>query len=174
MSRTAVVAVMVAGLLLAAQGSPGRSARPAARPVAAAVSYAAPIGSPVMVVRRFVAPAGPYAAGHRGVDLSASPEQVVRAASEGEVRFSGMVAGRGVVVISHPDGVLTEYEPVTPAVSAGARVTRGQAVGRLHGSHPPCAANHCLHWAARRGDTYLDPLTLLGGLGGVRLLPWPP
>ena len=30
----------------------------------------------------------------------------------------------------------------------------------------------CLHWGARRGDTYLDPLSLLRPLGPVRLLPW--
>jgi murein DD-endopeptidase MepM/ murein hydrolase activator NlpD len=89
------------------------------------------------------------------------------------VTFAGPVAGRGVVVIAHPDGVRTEYEPVQPQVEVGAAVQGGEPIGRLAGRHPGCAPRRCLHWGARRGDTYLDPMSLLRPLGPVRLLPWP-
>jgi murein DD-endopeptidase MepM/ murein hydrolase activator NlpD len=96
----------------------------------------------------------------------------VLAAGAGRVRFAGRVAGRGVVVIEHPDGVLTEYEPVTTAVAAGEPVSRGQPIGRVAGSHGRCRPSRCLHWSARRDGAYFDPMTLLVGLGPVRLLPW--
>ena len=134
------------------------------------VEYAAPV--PGAVVRPFEPPPSPYAAGHRGVDLGAGPGSAVRAAGQGTVRFAGSVAGRGVVVLAHPDGITTEYEPVRPSVHAGEAIVRGQVVGRLAGRHAGCGSS-CLHWGARRGDTYLDPLVLLRPLGPVVLLPWP-
>jgi murein DD-endopeptidase MepM/ murein hydrolase activator NlpD len=134
------------------------------------VQYAAPV--PGRVVRPFEPPSTPYAAGHRGVDLAAGRGDAVRAAGGGTVRFAGLVAGRGVVVVAHPDGISTEYEPVRPLVRAGQAVARGEVVGRLAGRHAGCPAT-CLHWGARRGTAYLDPLTLLRPLGPVVLLPWP-
>ena len=170
----AIVAVLCAGLVLA-----GGLGAPAAGPVtsapsAAEVVYSIPLGTPVVVLRAFVAPSGPYAAGHRGVDLATVPGELVLAVAAGRVRFAGTLASRGVVVIEHPDGVLTEYEPVTPAVWAGQRVARGQPIGRVHGSHLTCGLSRCLHWGARRDGAYFDPMTLLVRLGPVRLLPWSP
>jgi murein DD-endopeptidase MepM/ murein hydrolase activator NlpD len=55
-------------------------------------------------------------------------------------------------------------------VRAGDKVAAGDAIGRLSSGHPGCPVSACLHWGLRRGDVYLDPLTLLG-LGQVRLLP---
>lgn len=166
-----------AGLLLAAPFTAplaGRSARErAARPgsaPASLVEYRAPV--PGQVVRPFEPPPTPYAAGHRGVDLAAAPGEPVRAAGSGVVRFAGTVAGRGVLVLAHADGVTTEYEPVQPLVRAGQAVFGGAMVARVDGRHAGCAAS-CLHWGARRGGDYLDPLTLLRPLGPVVLLPWP-
>lgn len=130
--------------------------------------------APPPVAAVFVAPAGPYAPGHRGVDLRAGPGSLVLAAGTGTVAFAGRVAGRGVVSIDHPGGLRTTYEPVFALVSEGDPVSRGSPVGRLEvvGSH--CLPDLCLHWGARRGETYLDPLGLLGVLVRVRLLPmWP-
>jgi murein DD-endopeptidase MepM/ murein hydrolase activator NlpD len=87
------------------------------------------------------------------------------------VTFAGTIAGRGLVVIAHRDGVRTEYEPVTASVHTGATVAGGDAIGTVHGAHGTCAAGRCLHWGARRGDAYLDPLLLLRPLGVVRLVP---
>jgi murein DD-endopeptidase MepM/ murein hydrolase activator NlpD len=88
------------------------------------------------------------------------------------VTFAGPVAGRGLVVVLHADGVRTEYEPVRVLVSRGAPVRAGVVLGRVAGTHGSCAPGRCLHWGARRGADYLDPLLLLRALGTVRLLPW--
>jgi murein DD-endopeptidase MepM/ murein hydrolase activator NlpD len=168
----AVVAVGCAALVLALSPRATIPAPMAYAPTVAPVSYAAPVTTPVVVVRPFEAPAGPYAAGHRGVDLATSSADVVLAAGLGRVRFAGPVAGRGVVVIEHPGGVLTEYEPLRSTVSAGEHVGRGQPIGRVHGTHGGCGPSRCLHWSARRAGGYFDPMTLLVGLGPVRLLPW--
>jgi murein DD-endopeptidase MepM/ murein hydrolase activator NlpD len=175
MSRAAVTVLCAALALAAGLGGTTRATsadRAGGQSIASIVAYSAPVGASVVVVRAFVAPSGPYAAGHRGVDLATTPGELVLAAAEGQVRFAGMVAGRGVVVIEHPDGVLTEYEPVTPSVRAGAQMARGQPIGRIHGGHLTCGPSRCLHWAARRDGAYYDPMTLLARLGPVRLLPW--
>jgi murein DD-endopeptidase MepM/ murein hydrolase activator NlpD len=122
------------------------------------------------VVNRFAPPPVAWAAGHRGVDLRGRPGQQVRAARAGAVTFAGRIAGRGVVVVSHGD-TRTTYEPVTASVARGDLVAQGAVLGRLEllGSH--CLPRACLHWGLIRGETYLDPLTLVGR-GPVRLLPW--
>jgi murein DD-endopeptidase MepM/ murein hydrolase activator NlpD len=135
------------------------------------VVYTAPV-RPVRVARGFEPPPGPYAAGHRGVDLAVPAGGVVRSAAAGTVSFAGAVAGRGVVVVRHADGISTEYEPVRARVAAGATVGSGQVLGRVAGSHGTCPPDRCLHWGARRDGVYLDPLALLRPLGPVRLLPW--
>jgi len=142
-------------------------ARAAAR--SAAGTYRPPVGGALVVLRAFQPPPTPYAAGHRGVDLALS-SPVVSAAGSGVVSFAGVVVDRGVVVIRHPDGVSTEYEPVTASVTQGAPVSVGQAIGTVSGVHAGCSAP-CLHWGARRNGTYLDPMLLLRPLGVVRLLP---
>lgn len=122
------------------------------------------------VVRGFALPPVAWAAGHRGVDLLGRAGQPVRAARPGTVTFAGRIAGRGVVVVSHGD-TRTTYEPVAADVSPGDRVRAGAVLGRLEllGSH--CLPRACLHWGLLRGETYLDPLTLVGR-GPVRLVPW--
>ncbi len=121
------------------------------------------------VAAGFDPPTTPWGAGHRGVDLIGTPEQQVRAALAGNVSFVGMIAGRGVVVVDHGD-TRTTYEPVAPGVTRGQPVAAGDALGRLAlpGSH--CFPRSCLHWGWIRGETYLDPLRLVGA-GPVRLLP---
>ena len=126
--------------------------------------------SPPVVARRFDPPPRPWLAGHRGVDLAATPGAVVRAAGPGRVTYAGVVAGRGVISVAHAGGLRTTYEPVTAGVAVGDDVTGGGELGRLTPGHPGCAARACLHWGLRRGEFYLDPLALLG-LGRVRLLP---
>lgn len=158
MRTFAVVLLVVSGL-----SSPG--------PAPPVVSYGKPV--PGAVVRGFD-DVGTYEAGHRGVDLATSPGEAVRTAAPGSVTFAGQVAGRGVVVVLHADGIRTTYEPVRPAVRAGQQVGAGTVLGTVSGTHPGCSPGGCVHWGARRGDAYLDPLTLLTELGPVRLLPWDP
>jgi len=129
-----------------------------------------PLDGAPRVVRRFDPPPEPWLPGHRGVDLAASPGALVRAAGAGTVHFAGQIAGRGVVSVTHPNGLRTTYEPLEPNVSTGQTIAAGAQIGALASGHPGCPAAACLHWGLRRGDEYLDPLALLG-LGRVRLLP---
>jgi len=162
--------------LIAAPAGPSQVRSGPAEPVAGAVPagggiYRPPVTGTLRIVHPFVPPATRYGPGHRGVDLASRAGTVVVAAGSGTVTFAGSVAGRGVVVVSHPDGVRTEYEPIIPAVSAGMDVVSGQLLGVVSGVHGRCPPNACLHWGARRGSEYFDPLTLLQPLGVVRLLP---
>jgi murein DD-endopeptidase MepM/ murein hydrolase activator NlpD len=151
---------------------PARGADPVVR-IDPAGRGAWPVGwaeAPPGIVHGFAPPPTPYAAGHRGVDLAAAAGTPVRAALAGQVLFAGTIAGKGVVVIGHGD-TRTTYEPVTPLVKVGDRVERGAPVGVLRpGGH--CVPGTCLHWGWLRGETYLDPLDLVGATGPVRLKPW--
>lgn len=160
-----------AGAVTGAASAPAPAGAPASPDV---VAYVDPVWGSLRVLRPFEPPPSPYSAGHRGVDLATAPDGPIRAAGPGVVTFAGSVAGRGVVAIRHPDGVTTEYEPVHPAVHRGEAVAGGDRIGAVDGTHEGCPPHGCLHWGARRGTTYLDPLTLLRPLGPVRLLPWPP
>lgn len=145
------------------------AATPAAAETAPSGEARWPLSPRPAVVERFDAPAVPWGAGHRGVDLAGSLGQPVRSALPGRVSFAGRIAGRGVVVVSH-GGTRTTYEPVGAVVRLGQEVAAGQVIGTLEvvGSH--CFPAACLHWGLLRGETYLDPLTLVGR-GPVRLLP---
>ena len=140
---------------------------------AGAAPWGSPLGDPPAVTRPFAPPPSPYGPGHRGADLGGAPGDVVRAAGDGVVVFAGMVAGRPVVSVDHADGLRTTYEPVTPAVGAGQAVQRGEPLGTLAAGHEGCPAAACLHWGLRRGEVYLDPLSLLQP-PRVRLLPLSP
>ena len=127
-------------------------------------------GTPT-VDRGFSPPASPWGAGHRGVDLRGTPGEPVLAAGPGRVVYAGVLAGRGVVTVSHAGGLRTTYEPVTATAHVGAVVARGAVLGRLSTGHASCrAGTSCLHWGLRRGDTYLDPLALVTD-SQIRLLP---
>jgi murein DD-endopeptidase MepM/ murein hydrolase activator NlpD len=160
------------GGMTTAPTAPAPAVLPRAAPLV--VTYAPPVRGPTRVVRAFEAPSSPYGPGHRGVDLATTAGEMIRAAGDGTVRFAGSVAGRGVVVLEHPDTITTEYEPVRPTVHAGEPVARGQPIARIEGTHGSCAPGGCLHWGAKRGGVYFDPLSLLQPLGPVRLLPWSP
>ncbi|MFJ9635935.1 M23 family metallopeptidase [Streptomyces sp. NPDC101178] len=137
-----------------------------------------PLAGRPAVLRGWEPPAGPYGPGHRGVDLAARPGDAVLAAATGRVSFAGRVAGRGVVVVelagSGTPALRTTYEPVRALVARGDEVAAGRAVGLLEAGPFHCAEG-CLHWGLRRGDAYLDPLSLLPPSllrrGPSRLLP---
>ncbi|MGH3872140.1 MAG: M23 family metallopeptidase [Pseudonocardiaceae bacterium] len=133
-----------------------------------------PLKGPPVVTRAFQAPAAPFGPGHRGVDLVAVAGAPVFAAGDGTVVFAGTVAGRGVVSVDHPGGLRTTYEPVSAAVTAGDRVTRGERLGTVQPGHPGCTVAACLHWGVLRiagpDRDYLDPLLLVMA-ARVRLLP---
>lgn len=129
-----------------------------------------PLDPPPPVVRAFEPPAGPWGAGHRGIDLPSTVGAAVVAMAAGRVGVAGVVAGRGVVAIDH--GQLTStYLPVTPLVRVGEQVRAGQLIGfaQAVGSH--CPPLVCLHVGLKDGTGYLDPLSVLPA-PGIRLKPW--
>lgn len=132
-----------------------------------------PLPPPHRVLSPFDAPEHPYGPGHRGIDLAAPAEGApVRAVEAGTVRFSGTVAGRGVVSVVHADGLISTYEPVRGDLEAGSPVAAGEVLGTLGAGSSHCPGRACLHLGARRGTAYLDPLPLLGLRGPSVLLPW--
>lgn len=162
----------VLSLALLLMGALGPAAAAAAGPGAPPGSgpWTWPLPGRPPVLRPFQPPPGPYAPGHRGVDLGAAIGTPVRAAGAGVVGFSGRIAGRGVVTVLH-GALRTTYEPVTAVVHAGQPVTLGQQIGWLAAPTGHCGPGvSCLHWGLLRGSVYLNPLSLLGPIP-VRLLP---
>jgi len=136
---------------------------------AAGTRFTWPLAPPHPVLRPFSPPSTPYGSGHRGVDLGGAVGEQVVAAGDGTVVFAGDLAGRPLVSVEHAGGLRTTYEPVDPVIRAGRQVRRGEPIGTLAAGHEGCA-EACLHWGARRGREYLNPLRLVS-LGRVRLLP---
>lgn len=147
-------------------GSPASAA--AGPPVAELGTWSWPVSGPHALARPYVAPAGPYGAGHRGIDIRAANGAEVLAPADGVVHFAGFVVDRPVLSIEHADGVLSSYEPVQTTLAAGDRVTRGQVVGTLLPGH---CASPCLHLGVRVGGEYVNPLLFLGGVGWSVLYP---
>ena len=167
--RTALVVTLnVAQVLLAVAwlGVHTEAVQAAARP-----AWGWPLHGETTVERPFLPPSTAWDAGHRGVDLHAQTGDDVLAAGEGVVSYAGLLAGRGVVTVTHAGGLRTTYEPVTAGVRVGVLVTQGQRLGTVSTGHGSCRpGTSCLHWGLLRADTYLDPLSLITQ-GQLRLLP---
>lgn len=137
-----------------------------------------PVGLRPRVLRGWEPPATVYGPGHRGVDLAAPAGTPVRAVAPGRVAFAGRVAGRGVISVdlegTGDPPLRTTYEPVTAAVEEGEEVEPGEVIGTVDASGSHCTTT-CVHWGLRRGEGYLDPLSLLPPwllyMGPSRLLP---
>lgn len=128
-----------------------------------------PVPPPIRVVSPFRAPATPYSAGHRGIDVAAEGAATVVAPAAGTVSFAGPVAGRGVVAIDHGDGIVSAIEPVGALVAAGTVVSAGDAIGVVSsGGH---CASRCVHFGVRVDGEYVSPFLFLGGLPRAVLLP---
>jgi murein DD-endopeptidase MepM/ murein hydrolase activator NlpD len=128
-----------------------------------------PRGLPLRISASYLAPATPYAAGHRGIDLSAAPGTEVLAPSDGTVSFAGVVVDRPVIAIDHAGDLRSSFEPVEATVAVGDRVIAGQKIGTVTaGGHCDQA---CFHFGVRLHGQYLSPLMLLGGVPRAVLLP---
>lgn len=143
------------------------------------------------VIRPFEKPAQRWGAGHRGVDL-AVPEndRRVYAPAPGKVVFSGTVVNRKVLVIAHPDGRRSTFEPMDETLPVGTTVAAGEVIGTVGGaaggnSERPYrrCSTACLYWGVRQGGTrgdgsgkeaeYINPMSLLGSKEPSILLPVP-
>ncbi|MBK9178907.1 MAG: peptidoglycan DD-metalloendopeptidase family protein [Acidimicrobiales bacterium] len=130
---------------------------------AAAEPYRPPVPGPV--IDPFRPPALPWAPGNRGVDFATTPGEAVVAAADGDIVFAGEVAGALHVVVLHADGIRTTYAFLAGVVVVqGQRVAAGQRVG---------TAGASVHFGARLGETYLDPMSLIAGTVRVWLVPVP-
>lgn len=152
-----------------ARGPVRRAVRRAAAVAVLAALWAWPVAAPHPIARPYLAPATPYAAGHRGVDIRAPAGAEVRAPADGVVHFAGVVMDRPVLSLDHGGGLLSSYEPVTTALREGDTVRRGQVIGTLESGH--CAADACLHFGVRISGEYVSPLLFLGGQPRAVLLP---
>ena len=92
-------------------------------------SVVAPVHGPV--VEQFRAPACERCAGHRGVTIATSPDDVVRAAAAGEIVFVGQVAGVTYVVERISADVRITYGQIQPlsTLTVGQQVDEGQPLG---------------------------------------------
>ena len=143
------------------------------------------------VVRPFEKPAQRWSAGHRGVDL-AVPEndRSVYAPAPGTVVFSGTVVNRKVLVIAHPDGRRSTFEPMDETLPVGTTVAAGEVIGTVAttssgDSERPYrrCSTPCLYWGVRQGGArgdgsgkeaeYINPMSLLGSKEPSILLPVP-
>lgn len=143
------------------------------------------------VVHPFEKPAQRWSAGHRGVDL-AVPEndRRVYAPAPGKVVFSGTVVNRKVLVIAHPDGRRSTFEPMDEALPVGTTVAAGEVIGTVAvtagstNEHPyRRCTTACLYWGVRQGSArgdgsgktaeYINPMSLLGSKEPSILLPVP-
>jgi hypothetical protein len=175
---------LIAGAVASSQAlADGRHGRPRALDGSASQNRVWPVeggagAARPQVARGWEPPPTPWTAGHRGVDLTARQGRPVRAVADGRVSFSGSVAGRGVLSIelsgTGDPPIRTTYEPVRPSVRKGKKVRAGETVATVTGGPTHCR-ERCLHWGARRGGHYLDPLSLLPAAllhgGPSRLLP---
>ena len=143
------------------------------------------------VVHPFEKPAQRWSAGHRGVDL-AVPENDRRiyAPAPGKVVFSGTVVNRKVLVLAHPDGRRSTFEPMDEALPVGTTVAAGEVIGTVAvtaggtGERPyRRCSTACLYWGVRQGGArgdgsgktaeYINPMSLLGSKEPSILLPVP-
>ena len=143
------------------------------------------------VVHPFEKPAQRWNAGHRGADL-AVPEndRRVYAPAPGKVVFSGTVVNRKVLVIAHPDGRRSTFEPMDESLPVGTPVAAGEVIGTVAvtaggTSERPYrrCSTVCLYWGVRQGGArgdgsgktaeYINPMSLLGSKEPSILLPVP-
>lgn len=115
--------------------------------------------SSITVLRKFDHLENNWDSGHRGVDLASRPDEQIRAAGPGRIVYAGRVVDNNVISIEHSDGFRTTYQPVKATVKEGDMVQLGDIIGTLDDGH--CLVGACLHWGAKRGDIYYDPLSLL-------------
>lgn len=162
-----LAAALAFGLMLLAGPSAMNPASLADAPPVTRGDWHWPVDPPRSVARPFIAPASPYGAGHRGIDVRA-PSPTLYAPADGVVHFAGVVVNRPVLSIRHGDGVISSFEPVAAVVAAGDVVTRGQIIGTVVAGH---CATACVHVGVRVDGEYVSPLAWFGGIPRSVLLP---
>lgn len=121
-----------------------------------ATLWVPPLGRPIELLAPFSLPHGPYAAGHRGIDVPTAAGDAVRAPASATVVFVGTVVDRPLLTLRIDASTLVSMEPVASTLRVGDAVHRGQVVGTVEsGGH--CAST-CLHLGVRVDDEYMNPV----------------
>lgn len=137
-----------------------------------AQATAAPIPTPQWLAGFRLPVAGPITSGygvrsvyngvprgyHGGVDFRAPAGTPVHAAASGVVTLAeGLPLSGNIVMVDHGAGVFTTYQHLSAlAVRRGARVARGEIIGRV-GSTGLSTGPH-LHWGMRVNRVRVNPL----------------
>jgi hypothetical protein len=103
---------------------------------------------------------------HRGIDISAESGAAVVAPLGGSVAFVGRIPAVGggtvrAVTIATAEGSVTLLPLSAASVSKGDSLAEGDAVGTLAASGDGSSAGVHLHVGLKRGDLYVDPLSVL-------------
>lgn len=168
--------LMLLLVLLASTPMPAQMQVPPVSPLQASSPsgerWLPPLGSPLRVSGPYFAPPGPYASGHRGIDLPTSPGAAVVAPTAGTVTFAGKVVDRGVLSIRVDPRTVLSLEPIERdaqgLLTEGDFVERGQTLGVVaSGGH--CLAE-CLHLGVRVDGGYVNPRRYF--FDKPVLLPW--
>jgi murein DD-endopeptidase MepM/ murein hydrolase activator NlpD len=108
---------------------------------------------------------------HNGVDFAAPPGTPVYSAQAGSVVSAGDGGPCGnMVQVKHANGLVTAYchlQRFAPGIHSGQRLEVRQLLGYV-GQTGRATGPH-LHFAVKRGETFVDPLALK--LDGIRVLP---
>lgn len=99
---------------------------------------------------------------HEGIDIDGDTGDAVRAARSGRVIVAGYAdeCGGLQVRIDHGGGITSWYRHLSRVdVSVGEAATTGMVVGRV--GNTGCSLGSHLHFAIRRGTTFVDPLAYL-------------
>ena len=150
-------------------GVPTGAASPMPSP---AVTYAWPVVG--QVINDYDPPTDPYGAGHRGIDIAVAAGSTVSAAAPGTVAFAGRIGSSLYVSIDHAYGIRTTYSFLgSVLVRRGDLVAVGDVIATSGAGHLSQAQAH-IHFGAKIGDAYIDPLSLLERpdmTGWIRLVP---
>lgn len=148
---------------------PGPAFSAPTAPSSAAGAWEWPLDGHPLVLRHFDRPPERWMAGHRGIDLGAPEEGMIRSPADGVVVFVGTVVDRPVITIDHGDGLLSSFEPVSASLAEGAAVHAGEEVGRL--STEEHCPRSCVHWGVRKDGEYVNPLNFVTDRRPSILLP---
>ena len=146
---------------------PVAATKAATSKAAAAAEPVANVGAPTSASASDAAMAFPvqgsiireYAKGRNdGIDISAAVGSPVKAAASGQVAaITRNTDGINIVVIRHPDNLLTVYTHVDDiSVAKGDAVSRGQSIAKIAASEPPR-----VHFEVRKGFESVDPMDYL-------------
>ena len=122
------------------------------------------------VIRGFDPPDSPYGSGHRGIDIAATVDMLVRAPAAGVVTFAGNVGGRLFVTIDHGGGLLSTCSFLSAVlVHRNDLVAEGEGVA-LSGTGHVGDTTPNVHLGVRLNGQYVNPLDYLRAASVVDLI----